>query len=307
MLVLLLLVFSLAVDAHAQHLRLYACVLANDEPANFMAGSSIGAGLWQSDDTGRTWVQLGAKHVKGYSMRVNPGSNGRVLYFAAGNGLWRSTDAGASWKVLTDWRITEVMDVEIEPDDHSSIWIATAHGVLHSEDNGRGWHPVQKGLKTPYVSAIRFKEGKLYVAGEDGIFYFSGDRWSRCVNSPRSARSISAKDFVVACDSQGVVYLEGDRAYREDESKSRWWTAIRTKDQIIAAGGEGTSLFVVPEEGLNFEGPRNVHALLNIGDQLIAGTLGEGIWYRTLGQVSEWQPLALPKSQVWSLHSELIY
>src|SRR4051812_3451706 len=54
----------------AQHTRLFACALASDEPTAFMGGSSIGAGLWQSDDTAKTWKQLGWKHVKCYSVDV---------------------------------------------------------------------------------------------------------------------------------------------------------------------------------------------------------------------------------------------
>src|SRR5688572_30534684 len=123
---LFLLLMALACDAFAQHTRLYAVVAGNDDPANFMAGSSLGSGLWQSDDTGKTWTQLGWKHIKAFSMDHD--SNGRVLYLAAGNGVLKSTDHGGSWKVMTDWRVAEVMDVKVIRERPSIVIAATAHG-----------------------------------------------------------------------------------------------------------------------------------------------------------------------------------
>jgi hypothetical protein len=304
---LLLIVLCFCVsEASAQHLRMYACILANDEAGSSMAGSSLGSGLWQSDDTGKTWKQLGSTHVKGYSMRVEPGSEGRVLYFAAGNGLWRSSDAGRHWKVLTDWRITEVMDVEIEPDDHASIWIATAHGIWHSSTSGAEWHPVQQGIPQPYVSALRFKHGRLYAAAEAGVFFFAQGKWNKVSNSPRAARTISDDpDFLVACDSHAVIRVEGDRASRLIDLPHRWWTAVSTGNAVIAGGAEGVA-HVRGTDTVQFAAPRNVHALLHVGSLVLAGSLGQGIWYRAERSQQPWQPLALPTLQVWSLHSALV-
>src|SRR5437868_3843776 len=52
----------------AQHLRIFACAIANDSAGAFMGGSSNGSGLYQSDDTGKTWKHLGWDNIKCYSM-----------------------------------------------------------------------------------------------------------------------------------------------------------------------------------------------------------------------------------------------
>ncbi|MFI5201024.1 MAG: WD40/YVTN/BNR-like repeat-containing protein [Candidatus Kapaibacterium sp.] len=135
--VLVLFVFSPAVNA--QHLRIYACAIANDSAGAFMGGSSNGSGLYQSDDTGKTWKHLGWDNIKCYSMDEVESSNGRILFEATGLGILRSTDYGAHWKQLTDWRISEAMDVAVNQKYPDEIYIATAHGAWQTSDGGNKW------------------------------------------------------------------------------------------------------------------------------------------------------------------------
>src|SRR5437762_656785 len=94
-----LLFLLLSSSSFSQHTRIYACLLSNDSAQNFMGGSSLGSGLWKSDDTGKTWSQLGWKHVKCYS--VAQSKDGKTLYQACGNGVLRSTSEGKLWKMMT--------------------------------------------------------------------------------------------------------------------------------------------------------------------------------------------------------------
>src|ERR1051325_3414940 len=126
----------LALPVVARHARLYACALGSDDPAFFMGGSSIGGGLWQSDDTGKTWKQLGWKHVKCYSVDVVNKSNGKIIYQACGNGVLKSNDDGISWRMLTDCRMTEVMDIAVDQLSPNIIYIATPGAIWKSDDAG---------------------------------------------------------------------------------------------------------------------------------------------------------------------------
>ncbi|HET6401722.1 MAG TPA: sialidase family protein [Candidatus Kapabacteria bacterium] len=138
----------------AQHLRIFACAIANDSAGAFMGGSSNGSGLYQSDDTGKTWKHLGWDNIKCYSMDMVQSSNGRILYEATGLGILRSTDYGEHWKQLTDWRISEAMDVAVNQKNPKEIYIATAHGPWRTEDGGKTWELLMKGLPNPYCSGI---------------------------------------------------------------------------------------------------------------------------------------------------------
>ena len=105
----------------AQHTRIYACAIANDSAGAFMGASSNGSGLYQSDDTGKTWKHLGWSNIKCYSMDIVQSSNGRILYLATGLGVLQSTDFGETWKHLTDWRVSEVMDVAVNQKSPKSV------------------------------------------------------------------------------------------------------------------------------------------------------------------------------------------
>jgi photosystem II stability/assembly factor-like uncharacterized protein len=159
--------------AYSQHTRLYACALANDDPAAFMGGSSIGAGLWQSDDTGRTWKQLGWKHVKCYSVDVVHKSNGKIIYQACGNGVLKSVDAGSTWKMLTDWRITEVLDIAVDQKAPNNIYIATPLAIWKSDDAGENWYEANTDIPSPiFASRIHIGEDHLHIIAttEKGIY-----------------------------------------------------------------------------------------------------------------------------------------
>jgi hypothetical protein len=112
-------------DIYAQHLRIYACAIANDSAGASMGGSSNGSGLYQSDDTGKTWNHVGWDNIKCYSMDMVQSSNGRILYEATGLGILRSTDYGEHWKQITDWRISEAMDVSVTQRNPKKVTILT--------------------------------------------------------------------------------------------------------------------------------------------------------------------------------------
>lgn len=304
---LLLLFLFIPSIASSQHLRIYAVVVGNDDPANSMAGSSLGSGLWQSDDTGRTWSQLGWKHIKGFSMDQD--SLGRVLYLAAGNGVLKSSDSGASWKVMTDWRITEVMDIAIHPSKSNIILAATARGVIKSTDAGNTWKSANRGIKQLYTSRIAWYNDLLYVCGEDGICVSSNDgaSWSLMPGSPGAVRAIS--------DFKDLVIFGGDSAfgltnYQHAISKSFtlssaiWDLVYWPRQSVYLAGGIDGVAICAFDGALNFDGPKNVHALTAIGNKVIAGTLGDGLFISE--DLITWQPLGLPKSQVWRLKTALV-
>gem|GEM_PF-6401940 len=140
--------------ASAQHLRIFACAIGNDSTGAFMGGSTNGSGLYQSDDTGKTWKHLGWNNIKCYSMDMVQSSNGRILYEATGLGVLRSTDYGEHWKQITDWRISEVMDIAIDQKNPNEIYLATAHGPWRTRDGGKTWSEFHNSRQ--YSNGVQF-------------------------------------------------------------------------------------------------------------------------------------------------------
>ena len=170
--------------AHAQHLRIFACAIANDSAGAFMGGSSNGSGLYQSDDTGKTWKHLGWDNIKCYSMDMVQSSNGRILYEATGLGVLRSTDSGMHWKQLTDWRVSEAMDVAVNQKNPEEIYIATAHGPWRSEDGGKTWRTLLRGLNEPFTFFAHFISGDTIVVGGWSANYYrekSSSAWKKII------------------------------------------------------------------------------------------------------------------------------
>ncbi len=253
----------------AQHTRLYACAIGSDSVGASMGGSSLGAGLWQSDDTAKTWKQLGWKHVKCYSVDVVNNSNGKIIYEACGNGVMRSTDAGANWRMLTDWRITEVMDIAIDQKAPKNIYIATAQAIWKSMDGGDSWFEADTDIPYPiFVSRIKIDPKdhlKIYAATETKI-YNSGDGGLQWVKI--NADSSALHNFIIDDTEMIAVF---------DDFKS----------------GNKRPLL---------EFPKNINATLRLGSEVLIGSLDGGIWaYDYLNAHELPVRIGLDSEQIWRL------
>ena len=291
----------------AQHTRLYACALGSDDPAAFMGGSSIGGGLQQSDDTGKTWKQLGWKHVKCFSVDVVNKSNGKIIYQACGNGVLRSTDAGATWTMITDWRMTEVMDVVVDQKAPKNIYIATPGAIWKSDDGGDNWYEADVDIPYPlFVSRIKIDPKdhlKIYAATDSGLYESrdGGIGWEQKIGDRAEFRDMT-------WDKNGTVIsvgLQAGNSRKEKKDRKSYndyvnlWSMLTVGDTIIVAGAEG--IFYASADALP-QSPKNVHSLVKIGNSLFAGSLNGGVWeYDIAKENAMCEVSGLEKMQVWRL------
>ena len=213
---LLAMTLLLSSTANAQHLRIYACAIGNDSVGASMGGSSNGSGLYQSDDTGKTWNHLGWDNIKCYSMDEVQFSNGRILYEATGLGILRSTDYGEHWKQITDWRISEAMDVAVNKKNPNEIYIATAHGPWRTKDGGKKWELLLKGLSIPYSSRIVVDSGingQILIASEGGIFKLISDSaWQKIPTKRYISQNLPEQDvtqFTTVVEVNSTFWVAG--------------------------------------------------------------------------------------------------
>lgn len=282
--VLLLGLFGTTATAQL-HTRLYACALANDDPAAFMGGSSIGGGLWSSDDSGVTWKHIGWTHVKCYAVDIVDSSFGKTLYLACGNGLMRSIDAGEHWRMLTDWRITEVMDVAIDQQRPARLAIATATGNWTSIDSGEHW------------SELGPREFHAHLPRDSSVV--PTHEWNETLLSDGRTAILT---------SEGGVRVDGKQLVRPIIQRGALWSIGSLNDDIFVGGERG----IYHVDGANlthliFGGPHNVHDLLPIGDRLIIASLSGGIWRATnVEKELRFEQIGIPTLQMWSLHSAIV-
>ena len=323
--------------ANAQHLRIFACAIANDSAGAFMGGSSNGSGLYQSDDTGKTWRHLGWDNIKCYSMDEVQSSNGRILYESTGLGVLRSTDFGEHWKQLTDWRVSEVMDIAVNQKNPLEIYIATAHGPCRSTDGGSSWISILQGLPAGYCSRVVIDSllpGHVILATEDGLFALprgrlrwhsipveqtgTVDKVERTTNKVRFVIQISADRWMAACEnSHDLISSDSAKSFGTLSvgDEGHWSIAAfsHSKESITVSGGpNGRSIMHIHDDVIGHSPDarfKNVSALLEldtiydhagisgIGTSII-GTLGEGV---IVGSNA-----TLLKRQIWTLKSFII-
>jgi photosystem II stability/assembly factor-like uncharacterized protein len=318
----------------AQHFRIFACAIANDSAGAFMGASSNGSGLYQSDDTGKTWKHLGWDNIKCYSMDMVQSSNGRILYEATGLGVLRSTDYGEHWKLLTDCRISEVMDIAVNQKNPNEIWIATAHGPWRTEDEGKHWALLVDGLQNRICSRVvvdSVLENHVLLASQDGLLSNSHRLWSAVTGSKSSVTSLlqtNGQFWLAASELQGGL-ASNDSGYSFFQLKrlisGPYWSVAEGKGLIdsVFFGNFALSLWG-GKYGFGFaqtlgdetswgwsDQLKNVSALFilpNYSNERfkgVIGTLGEGI-FLTMAAGMGVNTNVLPKLQVWTLKSFLV-
>ena len=261
----------------------------------------------QSDDSAKTWMQLGWKHVKCYSVDIVNKSNGKIIYQACGNGVLRSMDAGLTWKMLTDWRITEVLDIAIDQVDPQNIYIATSLGIWKSMDAGETWFEADTDIPHPtFTSRIKIDikdHKKIYAATETGIYEsLDGSAiWKKVKGSSVATRDmiLGSKGVEAWVDDNSGFYLHGTKHSIRTDLQGGFWSIIRKHDRFILSGAIG----VLNSKGsLLTDDVKNIHSLAIIGSKLFFGSLNGGVWNKALlDDESSPERCGLDSMQIWRL------
>jgi hypothetical protein len=300
-----------AASSGARAQTIYAVVLGNQK---FVVGSStLHSGLFATRDSGRSWTHLGTENLKAYAMDAVDSSRGRILYIAAGNGVHRSTDYGATWRIMTDWRMSEVMDVRVDQRDPRNVYAATAFGFWLSMDSGYTWENPPGPIQKAYTYRVDTLAGRIVVSGESALYVSSdhGRHWRRSdpIPAPRGVYTIEGQR--TAASAIGPLAL----AVGPDDSTSAFAMYPRgPRMNVFAMASAGHSAYVAGDSGvwhaqmaameprwLDITGSlpnRTVHALAVAGNVILAGTFGDGVYRRVDGA---WVRSGLDGSQVWSM------
>lgn len=306
--------FSFCASLSAQsHTRLYGSVLASDDPTAFMGGSSIGGGLWTSDDDGRNWTHLGWQHTKGYSVATDDSSNGNIIFSACGNGVIGSRDGGHNWRMLTDWRVAEVLDIYVGT--QKKITIATASGFYSSLDSGEHWSPMNDGMPEPRYCARLFyykKQQTLLAASSNGLYAYNEKEksWKRDNRYAQSIKDIDTlpDGSLLILSENGALYHDGKMIVRPFAKRGQLWCVAHTDTTIFIGGERGMFRY----EGnlvlkLQSQSPKNVHSILCADEKIFVASLAGGVYRASVGEEEmEFTPLGLEKLQVWSLRSAVV-
>jgi photosystem II stability/assembly factor-like uncharacterized protein len=167
----------------------YSVAFAPSNPEIVYAGGYVW--IYRSSDGGETWSNADSGFPSYYvdGLAIHPSDPEWVLAgsnrFPHGGVYKRTSDAGSFSLKATGMTDTFVLDIEQDPKDTDTLYVATwGAGVFRSDDGGRSWNP---RYVAPYVYTIHAAEGPtgtiLYAGtfySNDGIFksYDRGDTWT---------------------------------------------------------------------------------------------------------------------------------
>ena len=150
-------------------------------------GDAFG-GLWDSTDSGATWMPTGVQAPVGsgplvYRYAFDPKAIDHVVVGSAVSGAHVSTDGGMSWKTSTGLgaHSVNVFSVVISPKDSNVVW-AQGIDLDHSNDPGSAgrtiWRSIDGGLsftavvtQTPEIT-LRNQELLAAHPTDPGVLYF---------------------------------------------------------------------------------------------------------------------------------------
>jgi len=146
---------------------------------NNQRAANYGDGVYKSEDSGKSWKNVGLKTSEHIGMIVVDPTNSDIVYVAAYGPLWSSggergvyktTDGGKTWKaILTVSEHTGFNEIHIDP-RNANVLYATAHqrqrkvytyisggtesAMYKSTDGGVSWNKLSNGLPSGDIGRI---------------------------------------------------------------------------------------------------------------------------------------------------------
>ncbi len=124
--------------------------------ANRLYVTSATGGLWRSNDTGATWVNVNTDYfpkMECASICIDNTNNnilylgsGDPNYYSGGYGVWKSTNAGVNWTISnTGMGNLLVVEIIMDPGNNQNLIAATNNGIFKSTNAGANWSVVKSG------------------------------------------------------------------------------------------------------------------------------------------------------------------
>ncbi len=328
---LLMLVLLSAAVSFAGQRRVYVVVHLYQKMV--VGGHNPPAGIFYTTDGGANWEHLGWSNIIAYSLTIDPDSNGRIMYLAAGNGVLKSTDAGETWRIMTDWHETEVSQVVIDPGNHNILYIATPYGVFKSTDAGWTWSKKNNGISpkqtgttsSTFIGPILIDEAnpnRLMIGTENGIYVSTNGAgsWKPFALKGRGVRDLvcSKSDpriMIAGTENAGIfVSHDGGKTWSQSgngiDSLAIYTVSFDPKDErILYAGGYDTGFMKSTDGGKTWKSfdsglsEETIHGIAVDPDNpqdIYVATIPGGV-FKSADGGKTWKYLFLDGAQVYSV------
>lgn len=275
------------------------------------------AGLYRSDDSGKSWYVVSDENLVINSVVMHPQRPGRIILAVEGDGVYVSHDRAKTFSRSSDG-LQNLRITTIVPDPHTANRVyasvafgGAASGIYRSDDAGKTWER-SSATSLPEVLTLTIAPEAdaevKFLAGTEKGFFWSNDAkvWKQGEPSNFPIRVAKALRFnrtrSFAATAEGV--------FTTRDGGKNWYrlagAGVRAVDIAVGTLGDRKVLFALTSNGLDvFDGEKwrtvagapmkgRTVALRN-NHVFIAGS--HGVSAGTLDADLRWQPIDAPDAQ----------
>jgi photosystem II stability/assembly factor-like uncharacterized protein len=284
------------------------------------------AGLYRSEDTGKTWYAVSDEGLVINSIVLHPQRPNRIILGVEGDGVYVSYDAGKTFaRSSHGLHNLRIATMAADPFQRNRVYAAVvfggqASGIYRSDDAGKTW---ERASKTPLpevlsltIAAEKDADVKL-IAGTEKGFYWSNDgqEWTQAepssfpIRVDKVVRFNRSRSFAATAEGVFTTRDGGKNWYRLGGAKNR------AVDIAIGALGSKKALFALTAAGLEvFDGEKwwtiedapakgrsiAIRTVAGVDHVFIAGT--QGVRAGAIDEERRWRSTAAPDAQQASVH-----
>ena len=305
----------LSFSLHSQtYSTIFAIVAGGTESGE--NGKSALAGLAATSTQRPTWSLLTWEGMPLRTFVVSRSGNSPKILVGGPTGILRPFVNPTGWQLLTDWHVTEILCLALDPKMPQTIMAGTASGFFVTENLGINWEQRDKGLPNRFVSCILQdpeKPDRFLIGTELGLYETldRGRAWRL-----RGLPSLAIRSMLREPESwPGIIWVgteygglhesyDGGLTFEavdlEDERTSIYTLAGGGANEPIYAGLFDLGLYKSASPGeiwepmVGSEVLGTVYAILPVkgSDTIYAGTHKKGV-YRSLDNGITWEPWGL--------------
>ncbi len=266
-----------------------------------VVASSLGGGVWTSNDSGSTWIQTQSA-CDVWAIKSDPATPQNVYFGTYCGEIYKSTNSGTTWTKVNTTSLNNINDFAFSG---GTIYAATGGSngqVMRSIDGGVTW--INAGLTVigKAVQSLLITSGGIFYAGTigDGIYKStnSGNTWAQ-VNTGLVV-SLTASSLVEDNTGNvfaGLVFGAGEGVYKTTNAGASWSISTghgvlrlqyNKAKNVIYSGAYGSMRYSVNNgtawTNMAVTNPVNmVHHSIAVfpSGRVLVGMQGDGIWRTT--------------------------